>query len=82
MCAKSVNHAQIYATPWTVAHQASLSWDSPGKNTGMGCHVLLQGIFLIQGLNPHLIPPALAGRFSITSTTWKAHSYRKDKKLS
>ena len=46
MCAKSLNHAQIYATPWTVDHQASLSWDSPGKNTGMGCHVLLQGIFL------------------------------------
>ena len=23
------------------------------KNTGVGCHFLLQGIFLIQGLNPH-----------------------------
>ena len=29
--------------------------DSPGKNTGMGCHALLQGIFLTQGLNPHLL---------------------------
>ena len=31
-------------------------WDSPGKNSGVGCHVLLQGIFPIQGLNlglPH-----------------------------
>ena len=27
-------------------------WDSPGKNTGVGCHALLQGIFLTQGLNP------------------------------
>ena len=26
-------------------------WDAPGKNTGVGCHALLQGIFLIQGLN-------------------------------
>ena len=26
-------------------------WDSPGKNTGMGCHFLLQGIFPTQGLN-------------------------------
>ena len=26
--------------------------DSPGKNTGMGCYVLLQGIFWTQGLNP------------------------------
>ena len=27
----------------TVAHQAPLSWDFPGKNTGVGCHSLLQG---------------------------------------
>ena len=26
-------------------------WDSPGKNTGMGCHFPLQGIFPTQGLN-------------------------------
>ena len=26
-----------------------------GKNTGVGCHFLLQGIFLIQGSNPHLL---------------------------
>ena len=29
-------------------------WNSPGKNTGVGCHFLLQGIFLTQGLNPGL----------------------------
>jgi len=27
--------------------------DSPGKNTRVGCHTLLQGIFLTQGSNPH-----------------------------
>ena len=34
----------------------------------MGCHFLLQGIFLTQGLNPHtsLASPALAGRFFTT----------------
>jgi len=32
-------------------------WDSPGKNTGVGCHTLLQGIFLTQGSNPHLLRP-------------------------
>ena len=26
-------------------------WDSPGKNTGVGCHFLLQGIFPTQRLN-------------------------------
>ena len=30
-------------------------WDSPGKNTGVGCHFLLQGIFPTQGLNPGLL---------------------------
>ena len=27
-------------------------WNSPGKNTGVGCHSLLQGIFPTQGSNP------------------------------
>ena len=27
-------------------------WDSPGKNIGVGCHALLQGIFPTQGSNP------------------------------
>ena len=31
------------------------SWDFPGKNTGVGCHSLLQEIFLTQGSNPHLL---------------------------
>ena len=30
-------------------------WDSPGKNTGVGCHALLQGIFPTQGSNLHLL---------------------------
>ena len=30
-------------------------WDSPGKNTRVGCHSLHQGIFPTQGLNPHLL---------------------------
>ena len=39
------------------------SWDSPGKNAGVGCHALLQGIFQTQGSNPPLLieSPALAG---------------------
>ena len=30
-------------------------WNSPGKNTGVGRHALLQGIFLTQGLTLHLL---------------------------
>ena len=39
----------------TVAHQAPLSMEFPGKNTGVDCHLLLQGIVPTQGLNPHLL---------------------------
>ena len=48
-----LNHAVMFdsfATPWTVTHQAPL-WNFPGKNTGVGCHFLLQGILPTQGLN-------------------------------
>ena len=48
---------QLFATPWTVARQGwdfLCLWDFPGKNTGVGCHALLQGIFPTQGLNPSL----------------------------
>ena len=30
-----LSRVQVFATPWTVAHQAPLSWDFPGKNTGV-----------------------------------------------
>ena len=33
---------------------SSVHGDSPGRNTGVGCHALLQGIFPIQGLNSGL----------------------------
>ena len=33
---------------------SSVHGDSPGKNTGLGCHALLQGIFPTQGSNPGL----------------------------
>ena len=44
-----------FLTPQTVACQASLSMDFPGKNTGVGCHFLFQGIFLTQGSNLSLL---------------------------
>ena len=31
------------------------SWDSPGRNSGVGCHSLLQGSFPTQGSNPRLL---------------------------
>ena len=38
------SHAWLFATPWTVA-MLFCPWDFPGKNTGVGFHALLQGIF-------------------------------------
>ena len=43
-------------------------WDFPGKDIGVGCHFLLQGIFPTQGSNPSLLH---AGRW--TSPTGEAH---------
>ena len=44
-------------------------WDFPGKNTGVGCHFLLQGIFPTQWLNPSL----LLGRWILYHwTIWEA----------
>ena len=38
-------------------------WNFPGKNTGAGCCIFLQGIFLTQGWNLRLVSSALAGGF-------------------
>ena len=43
-----VQSCQICVTPWTVVHQALLSM---GKNIGVSCHFLLQGIFPTRGSN-------------------------------
>ena len=53
--AHSLSSVQLFATPWTRVHQAPLSVNSPGKNIGVSCHFLPQGIFPTQGLNLHLL---------------------------
>ena len=51
---------------------SSVHGNSPGKNTRVGCHALLQGIFPTQGQNLYLKSPKLAGTFFTTNTTWEA----------
>ena len=53
--AQSLGCVRLFVAPWTEAHQILCPWDSPGKNTGVGCHFLLQGIFLTQGSNQCLL---------------------------
>ena len=47
--------SNAFVTPLTVAHQAHLRMGFPGKNTGVGCHFLLQQTFLTQGLTSCLL---------------------------
>ena len=74
VCAQSLSPVQFFATLWAVADRLLCPWDSPGKNTGMDSHSLLQGIFPTQGSNPPtLASPALAGRDFTNSPAWDAH---------
>ena len=41
--------------PMYCSPPGSFPWDSPGKNAGVDCHFFLQGIFLSQGSNLHLL---------------------------
>ena len=51
---KSLSRVRLFTTVWTVALQLLCSWDSPDKNTEVGCHAPRQGILRTQGLKPLL----------------------------
>ena len=46
VCAKSLQSCLTLCDPMDCSLPGSCPWDSLGKNTGVGCHVLLQEIFL------------------------------------
>ena len=57
---RQYNHAKLlqlclFATQWTVAHQASPSMGFSRQETGVGCHFFLQGIFTTQRSNLQLL---------------------------
>ena len=73
-----LSHIQLFATPWTVVPQPPLSMEFPRKNTGVGCHFLLQVIFLTQGLNVHLCVSCISRQILYHCATWEApHSWPK-----
>ena len=51
------SHVWLCATLWTAASRILYPWDSPSKNTRVGCHALLQGNLLNQWMKPR--SPAL-----------------------
>ena len=55
MCAKSLQSCLTLRPQRLQPASFLCPWDSPGKNTRMGCHALLQGIFQTQGSNPSLL---------------------------
>ena len=56
MRAKSLQSCPTFCDPMNFSLPgSSVHGDSPGKNTGVGCHALLQGIFQTQGSNPCLL---------------------------
>ena len=55
LCANSLQPCPTLCDPVDYSPPGLLCpWDSPSKNTGVGCHDLLQGIFLTQGSNVHV----------------------------
>ena len=53
-----MSRSVVFNSVWPHGLQPSrllCPWDFPGRNTGVGCHFLLQGIFPTQGLNPCLL---------------------------
>ena len=97
MCAKSLQSRLSLCNPKNYSPPGSCPRDSPGKNTGVDCHVLLQGIFPTQGSNPDplcllrwqvgslpLVPlgkPRKQGGNGISFSTHEDHTHR-SKKLS
>ena len=79
MCVQ-VKSLQLYLTLYDVTDYSSpelCPWDSPGKNTGVVCHALLQRIFLTQGSKTYLLKsPALAGGFFATSAKVRSWAVR------
>ena len=55
MHAKLLHSCPTFCDPGLKSTRLCCPWDSLGKNTGMGCHFLLQGIFPTQGSNLHLL---------------------------
>ena len=69
------SHVQLFATLWTVAHQASLSMGFSRQKYWCGLPFPSPGDLPNPGIKPEsLMSPALAGRFFTTSATWEPQS--------
>ena len=65
-------HAKSLQLSLTLCDLRDCPWDSPGKNTGVGCHAFLQGSSWSRTRTTVSMSPELAGRFFTSSATWEA----------
>ena len=67
------HHVRLFATPWTIEHQAPLSMGFPRQEYWSGLPLPSPGDLPDPGIEPmSLASPALAGGFFTTSPTWEA----------
>ena len=74
--ARVLCHVQLFVTPWTVAHQAPLSRESPKQEYWSGLPFPSPGDLPDPGIKP--TSPALAGWFFITEPPGKFQSFTFD----
>ena len=63
------SRCRVHMTPWTLAHQGSMSMGFPRQENWVGCHFLLQEIFLTHRSNLHLL---FGRRILYHWITWEA----------
>ena len=54
-CTAGLSCVQLFAAPWTAGRRLLCPWNSAGRNTGEGCHALLQGMPPTQESNSGLL---------------------------
>ena len=78
-----LSHSVVSKSLWPMDYSSpgsSVHGDSPGKNTGVGCHALFQRIFPTQGSNPSLphcrqILHHLSYQWSPRTLEWVAYPF-------
>ena len=76
LCDKSLQLCQTPCDPMDCSLPDFSVHGTLGRNTGMGCHALLQELFPTQGIKPtSLMSSVMADRFFTTRATWEAHVY-------
>ena len=68
VCVLVTQYHPTLCDPWTVLARLLYSWDSPGKNTGVGCHFLLQGMSGFSALHAASLPSEPPGKPTEEST--------------